>query len=710
MMLSISRTLRVIFAIARGHYILSEDYVYDSLCQGAWVQCTVASPHRITRYRHLPIMNALSPDHHSSNGSENLPWQLLKGKHIVLLHSTTPSVTVLSDLIRIAGGHILDTEKALLGDSDKISFLLVGERSDLYHWLQIRRRQKQANASAMISKVYSLVSTGTQIATNKFLFNCFEERQLRYALKKQAESLSMRDLSEIDDEVKVELKFGSVSASQGSQRQRGSSLGNHPSEEDGEEAHDHCQEQDHDNDADNEEVGNYNTEEALAVPSSTHKLSKESSKYERSSSKASLKDMEQKTRNGLTSNNSSRNKKEEVAQKTDGALSKPIAIASKRGRKRKVSLISEENGATNTDDVDHVDHAAMMSPMVGPIMPLISLPEVGTDIGRDLDRDSDDDVNRDPLVHYRKTPIKQTAQVNNRNHNSNINQTVTNHPLINGGEKSVLDELEEYTSQPQQSLLYTQAASPPSPIHVASTGGEFSDKIERDNLIQDTLVSSASSAVNTNNKPSRHTTALATQTATNTPAASEAVQSNGRKLLSSAASVLHSLFSSVAGTVTSTAPGTATGNGTIVGTAPNTISTIVTSDSRLHTEVKSTSASCTATQIASGSHGATHTETDSARHVDRTLGTQQAVSSLLLLSTKSNDDSPQHPRHDRNALNSTAMQLDDYDLLVSSPVAFSPPAERQPKRNVNSNINSKINSNTATAEQRGRRRLKKKLF
>ena len=99
------RTLRVLFAIARGLWIVTEEWVYASLCSAAWADLT---SHRHPRYQP-----------HSTDGR---PLTIFAGKSFVIGRSLDPPCQLLKELIQVAGGQVLSA--AEVTDCD---YLVMGE-------------------------------------------------------------------------------------------------------------------------------------------------------------------------------------------------------------------------------------------------------------------------------------------------------------------------------------------------------------------------------------------------------------------------------------------------------------------------------------------------------------------------------------------------------------------------------------------------------
>jgi hypothetical protein len=146
------RTMRILFACARGSLVLKEDFVFDSLCVGYWVD---PRPHLVPRYAASSLAQKLPP---------------LQGKQFVLLSSSleAPDTTTLSALVVAAGGDMrvdgLDTEAF-----QRPQYFLVGQRDDLFKWIKERKRKKETR---FVRKVLQYLDDGSQVITAKvnFLF------------------------------------------------------------------------------------------------------------------------------------------------------------------------------------------------------------------------------------------------------------------------------------------------------------------------------------------------------------------------------------------------------------------------------------------------------------------------------------------------------------------------------------------------------------
>lgn len=98
-----TRTLRVLFAVARGQWVLSESFLLQSVSEERWADCT---EHRHSRYRHLPL---------------GRPLDLLQGKTLCIARSTSPPADKLAELVAALGGSVKS------GLEEEVDFVLFGE-------------------------------------------------------------------------------------------------------------------------------------------------------------------------------------------------------------------------------------------------------------------------------------------------------------------------------------------------------------------------------------------------------------------------------------------------------------------------------------------------------------------------------------------------------------------------------------------------------
>eukprot|EP01033_Poteriospumella_lacustris_P013999 gene13999-10002_t len=186
-----TRTLRILFALARGRSVVSEDWLYASLCETRWVD---PAPHVLPRFRCDADVDA------------NAALGAFRGKTFCVLHSSRPAPQVLRALVAAAGGA---TSDELLQhpahDTPKGRVCcVVGDSEDLRLWLR-RQAADATDGASRVSLLKELMAHGVQVVTCKFVFNCLEERCWRYALKKAGESLSPVDVANIEDAVRAEL-------------------------------------------------------------------------------------------------------------------------------------------------------------------------------------------------------------------------------------------------------------------------------------------------------------------------------------------------------------------------------------------------------------------------------------------------------------------------------------------------------------------------
>jgi hypothetical protein len=91
-----SRTLRTLFALARGLCIVTEEWVHQSMRQEAWAD--------VGAYLH--------PRYRSGASLGGSRGDLFRGKTICVLDSANPPTEVLIDLIKAAGGNICTNPSA----------------------------------------------------------------------------------------------------------------------------------------------------------------------------------------------------------------------------------------------------------------------------------------------------------------------------------------------------------------------------------------------------------------------------------------------------------------------------------------------------------------------------------------------------------------------------------------------------------------------
>lgn len=176
------RTLRILYALARNVYIIKDDWIYDCICSDCWVD---PMDHRLERYSSMIC------------GGE--PLRLFKNKLFCLLHSRKPENKILIDLIEIAGGRVTTD----VFTEEKVNYYLVGDRDDLRDWLLAHMRNKSHD---IVQAVIANAGTHMQLVTCKYIFNCLEEQNVRYALKREEESYSQIDMQELEAEITLALK------------------------------------------------------------------------------------------------------------------------------------------------------------------------------------------------------------------------------------------------------------------------------------------------------------------------------------------------------------------------------------------------------------------------------------------------------------------------------------------------------------------------
>lgn len=140
------RTLRILFALAKGLPIIKEEWIYDCLCHGYW---TNPLSFRLERYQQLDLtMN-----------------HIFANRLFCVLQSTKPETSLLIELVEAAGGQT--TTNLLSRGENKISFFVCGDREDLKEWLLEKKLKKQAKENREILQFQQLSLQGTQIVTSK---------------------------------------------------------------------------------------------------------------------------------------------------------------------------------------------------------------------------------------------------------------------------------------------------------------------------------------------------------------------------------------------------------------------------------------------------------------------------------------------------------------------------------------------------------------
>lgn len=144
--------------MARGRLIVSEAWVYASLCDARW---TDPSAHRVTRFKHLPVAPL--------DLTNEAPPLLLRGKTVYLLGSRLPPSAVLQSLVEAAGATVLTS--SLLHTEEKLAFCVAGELEDLRVWLRERlhahTKDSKRETHKEVQRLSQLVQQGVQIVTAK---------------------------------------------------------------------------------------------------------------------------------------------------------------------------------------------------------------------------------------------------------------------------------------------------------------------------------------------------------------------------------------------------------------------------------------------------------------------------------------------------------------------------------------------------------------
>jgi hypothetical protein len=125
----IRRTLKIYLALARGIPVVTDKFVYASLCSGYWAS--------VEQLRH-PLYK-----HHTLG--ERL--QCMEGKTFCVIRSSFPSIRSMQTLIREVGGRIMIIEDILTGKCKEfVDYYVVGNKKDLKDWLRtvlIKEKEKE---------------------------------------------------------------------------------------------------------------------------------------------------------------------------------------------------------------------------------------------------------------------------------------------------------------------------------------------------------------------------------------------------------------------------------------------------------------------------------------------------------------------------------------------------------------------------------------
>lgn len=101
------RTLRTLFALARGQCILTEQWVHESVRRGAWADVG-------------PFLHPRFPQQLEAGATAGV----FRGRKICVLDSVNPPTEVLIDLVRAAGGKVATTP-----GEPGVDFVLFGKRT-----------------------------------------------------------------------------------------------------------------------------------------------------------------------------------------------------------------------------------------------------------------------------------------------------------------------------------------------------------------------------------------------------------------------------------------------------------------------------------------------------------------------------------------------------------------------------------------------------
>jgi hypothetical protein len=136
--------LRILFALAQGIPIIEENWIYQCISAGLWVDAT---PFRPPRYAKLDLTIK----------------HLFKNHLFCVLHSSRPETKQITSLIRTAGGKITENPNI----KEKISFFVVGDLSDLRKWGLYKKERKTSQGNLDLLRVEELVAKGTKMISSK---------------------------------------------------------------------------------------------------------------------------------------------------------------------------------------------------------------------------------------------------------------------------------------------------------------------------------------------------------------------------------------------------------------------------------------------------------------------------------------------------------------------------------------------------------------
>jgi hypothetical protein len=123
------RTLRVLFAIARGMWVLNQDWIFQSLSLENW-----AKP--LSAYRH---------PHFSKHKTEGVPLPIFTKKYFFVCTCSNPDINVMKSLIETAGGGMAFT----MYNADYIVF---GNAQDGAQWIAQNKLEASAADSSSSQK------------------------------------------------------------------------------------------------------------------------------------------------------------------------------------------------------------------------------------------------------------------------------------------------------------------------------------------------------------------------------------------------------------------------------------------------------------------------------------------------------------------------------------------------------------------------------
>lgn len=122
-----SRSLRILFALANGLLIVTEEWVYQSVSQEAWADPLL--------YPHPRFSGTNSQRIHTSILTNPEPIHTFKNNKICVLNSTDPTLDVLISLVHSSGGTTTKDIIPVAADCDGLSYVLFGNQTDANTWV-----------------------------------------------------------------------------------------------------------------------------------------------------------------------------------------------------------------------------------------------------------------------------------------------------------------------------------------------------------------------------------------------------------------------------------------------------------------------------------------------------------------------------------------------------------------------------------------------